>query len=75
MWSYKHILREASALFARSTEMGIPEPLKVGRATSTALTLFCIMLNSRRREPGGIIFIWHLLEVVLTVKQKEIWYS
>lgn len=32
---YSHILREASALFARSTLPGNPEPLIAGRAAST----------------------------------------
>lgn len=35
-----HILREASALFARSTAMGIPGPRIAERATGMALTLF-----------------------------------
>ena len=51
MWSYKHILREASACLLVQRIRAIPEPRNVGRATSTALTLF-FCTNSIAEEEG-----------------------
>ena len=53
--AYWHILREASALFARSTNRAMRRPQRVERATSTALTLFCII---RTNTPTGACAVY-----------------
>jgi len=64
-------------MFARSTVMGIPEPLIAERATSTALTLFLYKpINRQRGGPcGNNIHMttdgYHLYRVKFVYRQKD----
>lgn len=51
----------------------IPEPLKVGRATSTALTLFSLLTNRLRGESGGNKFFMPKIEVPTSAKIYVQW--
>lgn len=51
---YTHILREASAGLLVQRRWAIPEPRKVERATSTALTLFLFKpINANEGSPAA----------------------
>jgi len=57
-WSISHIRREASALFARSTNRAMRRPPVVERAASTALTLFFIhILSANEMSPEAKNFM------------------